>query len=59
VLNDFAKAERGWVDAVVDACAGHAELLAAGDDANFQNRLHLALDAAGFANPKRPGRPED
>lgn len=58
VLNDFAKAERGWVDVVVAACAEHAGLLAAGDDANFQNRVHLALDAAGFANPKRPGRPD-
>jgi PTH1 family peptidyl-tRNA hydrolase len=58
VLNDFAKAERPWVEAVVDAVADVAELIAAGDEGTFQNRVHLALDAKGFANPKRPGKPE-
>jgi peptidyl-tRNA hydrolase, PTH1 family len=48
VLGDFAKSEAGWVDAVCDATARFAELLASGQDASFQNKVHLALDAAGF-----------
>jgi len=53
VLNDFAKAEMGWVGAVCDAIARFAGLLAQGQDASFQNKIHLALDAAGFGE-KRP-----
>src|ERR1700728_4543533 len=48
VLNDFAKAEAGWVEAVCRAVAEAAPLLAAGQDASFQNKIHLAIDAAGF-----------
>ena len=55
VLNDFAKSERGWVDCLIDAIADNAALLAKGDDNGFQNKVHLALDAAGFAAPARPG----
>jgi PTH1 family peptidyl-tRNA hydrolase len=46
VLNDFAKSERPWVDDLVRACADHAALLAVGDDASFQNRVHLATEAS-------------
>jgi PTH1 family peptidyl-tRNA hydrolase len=55
VLSDFAKSERPWVEALCDSVAEHAELLAKGDDAGFQNRIHLAMDAKGFIEPKRPG----
>ena len=48
VLNDFAKAEAGWVEAVCRAVAEAAPLLAAGQDASFQNKTHLAIEAAGF-----------
>jgi PTH1 family peptidyl-tRNA hydrolase len=48
VLNDFAKSETGWVEAVCRAIAEGAPLLAAGQDASFQNRTHLAIEAAGF-----------
>ena len=50
VLGDFAKAEMGWVGAVCDALAGAAELLARGEDASFQNKVHLAVEAAGFGD---------
>ena len=50
VLNDFAKAEAGWVEAVCRAVAEAAPLLAAGQDASFQNKTHLAIDAAGFGD---------
>jgi PTH1 family peptidyl-tRNA hydrolase len=48
VLNDFAKSESGWVEAVCRAIAEAAPLLAAGQDASFQNKTHLAIEAAGF-----------
>jgi PTH1 family peptidyl-tRNA hydrolase len=49
VLSAFAKAERtGWVETLIDAVAEHAPLLARGDDASLQNKVHLALEAKGF-----------
>ena len=48
VLSDFAKAEAGWVEAVCRAIAEAAPLLVAGQDASFQNKTHLAIEAAGF-----------
>ncbi|HLJ72683.1 MAG TPA: aminoacyl-tRNA hydrolase [Roseiarcus sp.] len=48
VLSDFFKAETGWVAAVCDAVARAADLLARGEDASFQNKVHLAVNAAGF-----------
>ena len=49
MLGNFAKSEMGWVEAVCGAVARAAALLAAGQDATFQNKVHLALEAAGFA----------
>jgi PTH1 family peptidyl-tRNA hydrolase len=51
VLNDFAKDERGWTEAICEAIADEAELLAAGRQEEFQNRIHLALRAKGFVPP--------
>jgi PTH1 family peptidyl-tRNA hydrolase len=48
VLGDFAKAERPWVEALCDILADNAGLLAKGDDASFQNKVHLAMQAKGF-----------
>lgn len=50
VLNDFAKADRPWVEALCDIIADQADLLAKGDDASFQNKVHLAMAAKGFDN---------
>jgi PTH1 family peptidyl-tRNA hydrolase len=55
VLSDFAKAEEAWVEDLCTACADNAALLARGDDAGFQNRIHLAMEARGWGNAKRPG----
>jgi PTH1 family peptidyl-tRNA hydrolase len=49
VLSDFAKAERPWVETLCGAVAENVELLAKGDDSLFQTKVHLAMDAAGFA----------
>jgi peptidyl-tRNA hydrolase, PTH1 family len=48
VLSDFAKSEAGWVEAVCRAIGAAAPLLVAGQDASFQNKTHLAVEAAGF-----------
>ena len=52
VLSDFAKDERPWVEALTDVIASNAELLAAGKDASFQNKVHLAMASKGFGAPK-------
>ena len=49
VLADFAKDERAWVGALCAIMAENAELLANGQDATFQNKVHLAMQAKGFA----------
>ncbi|WP_217575838.1 aminoacyl-tRNA hydrolase [Mesorhizobium sp. GbtcB19] len=43
VLGDFAKADREWLDVLLDAIAGDAALLAKGDDNSFMNRVTLTL----------------
>jgi PTH1 family peptidyl-tRNA hydrolase len=57
VLSDFAKADRAWVEALIGAVADNAELLARGEDASFQNKIHLAMDAKGFGEPAKKGPP--
>jgi PTH1 family peptidyl-tRNA hydrolase len=48
VLNDFAKSERPWVEALCDIVADNVALLASGKDSTFQNKVHLAMEAKGF-----------
>jgi PTH1 family peptidyl-tRNA hydrolase len=48
VLMDFAKSERDWVEALTGIIADNAPLLARGEDATFQNKVHLAMAAKGF-----------
>jgi PTH1 family peptidyl-tRNA hydrolase len=48
VLNDFGKDERPWVEALREAIADNAGLLAVGRDSTFQNKVHLAMQAKGF-----------
>jgi PTH1 family peptidyl-tRNA hydrolase len=52
VLSDFAKSERGWVEALLDIMADNADLLARGEDATFQNKVHLAMVAKGFGDER-------
>jgi PTH1 family peptidyl-tRNA hydrolase len=50
VLGDFAKSERGWVEALIDIIADNADFLTRGEDASFQNKVHLAMVAKGFGD---------
>ena len=55
VLNDFAKSETGWVDTLCRSVADHMPLVAAGQDSSFQNKVHLAMEAAGLGDADRIG----
>jgi len=59
VLGDFSKAEREWVDALAGVIADNAGLLAKGEDATFQNKVHLAMQAKGFLEPKTTDESDD
>ena len=48
VLSDFAKDDRAWVQALCEAIADNAGLLATDRDSTFQNKVHLAMQAKGF-----------
>lgn len=56
VLNDFAKSEQPWVEALCEALADNAALIAKGEDAALQNKLHLAMEAKGFGEVKKIGQ---
>ena len=57
VLSDFAKSDREWVETLCGATADHAALLARGEDASFQNKIHLTMEAKGFVNADEPNGP--
>jgi PTH1 family peptidyl-tRNA hydrolase len=48
VLQEFGKAEREWVETLCETVAENAGLVAKGQDASFQNKVHLAMQAKGF-----------
>jgi len=58
VLGDFAKAERPWVEALCEIFADNAAMIPNGDDAAFQNKVHLAMQAKGFGEVTGPGKPK-
>lgn len=55
VLNDFAKSEEPWVEALCETLADNAALIVSGDDAGLQNRIHLAMETKGFGQVKKVG----
>ena len=54
MLQDFAKSERPWVEALCDIVADNAGLLIEGKDSTFQNKVHLAMSAKGFGGADEP-----
>ncbi len=58
VLADFAVAERPWVESVCDIIADNAAMIVKGEDSGFQNKVHLAMQAKGFGDVGRPGKPK-
>ena len=59
VLSDFAKDERPWVEALCGVIADTVDLLGKGQDASFQNRVHLAMRAKGFFDAKESDASEE
>jgi len=58
VLSDFTKSERPWVEALIGILADNADLLVHGQDASFQNKVHLAMLAKGFGESRSDQEPE-
>ena len=56
VLGDFAKADRDWLDPLLDAIADNADMIVKGDDSGLMNKLALAVPrgGAGGAGPPAP-----
>ena len=59
VLSDFAKDDRPWVAALLEAVADNAGLLASDRDSTFQNKVHLAMQAKGFFDKEDGGEKQD
>jgi peptidyl-tRNA hydrolase, PTH1 family len=59
VLSDFAKSERGWVEALIAILADNAALIVRGEDASFANKVHLAMVAKGFGDPSNENNGEN
>jgi PTH1 family peptidyl-tRNA hydrolase len=59
VLSDFAKSERGWVEALIAILADNAQLIVRGEDASFANKVHLAMVAKGFGDPSNENNGEN
>jgi PTH1 family peptidyl-tRNA hydrolase len=57
VLSDFAKSERPWVDALIAILADNVDLLVRGQDASFQNKVHLAMVAKGVGETGHTDEP--
>jgi len=55
VLSDFAKADRVWLEPLIDAVAEHAGLLIEGPEGAFQNKVHLTLNP----KPEKPAKKEE
>jgi peptidyl-tRNA hydrolase, PTH1 family len=44
VLSDFSKADKAWLEPLIDGVAEQLPLLINGEDANFQSKVHLAVN---------------
>lgn len=49
VLGDFSKAERQWLEPLLDTLADNADLLVRGDDRGLMNKLALAISESDAA----------
>ena len=56
VLNDFGRGERAWVETLCDAVADNVGSLVKRQDTVLQNKVHLRMEAAGFADVSLPGK---
>jgi PTH1 family peptidyl-tRNA hydrolase len=59
VLGNFTKADRAWVDPLLDAIAQAATFIADGDGAGFMNKIALLTQPQREAKPKPPEKTKD
>ena len=59
VLQDFSKADRPWLEKLLDAIADAFPLIAAGDESRFVNKVVLAIKPPKPKEPKKPDTPPD
>jgi PTH1 family peptidyl-tRNA hydrolase len=55
VLGDFTKSDAQWVVPLLEAIADNTGLLVIGNEASFQNKVHLALNPVEKAGERKPG----
>ncbi|MDO1582330.1 aminoacyl-tRNA hydrolase [Rhizobium oryzicola] len=54
VLGDFAKADKAWLEPLLDAIADNAAMLVKGEDSQLMNKLALAVGAKPEADSSKP-----
>ncbi|RWC25697.1 aminoacyl-tRNA hydrolase [Mesorhizobium sp.] len=54
VLGDFAKADREWLEPLLDAIADNAAMIVKGDESGFMNKASLAFQGKAGAEPEKP-----
>jgi len=54
VLGDFAKADKAWLEPLLDDIGRHAGMLLSGDDNGFMNKLALSAKGGDDAKPAPP-----
>lgn len=54
VLGDFAKADREWLEPLLDAIADNAAMIVKGDESGFMNKASLAIQGKAGAEPEKP-----
>ena len=59
VLGNFAKADRAWLDPLLDAIAQAATFIADGDGPGFMNKIALATQPQREAKPKPEAKKPD
>ncbi|MBB6411749.1 aminoacyl-tRNA hydrolase [Mesorhizobium sangaii] len=54
VLGDFAKADREWLEPLLDAIADNAAMIVKGDESGFMNKASLAVQGKAAPEPEKP-----
>ncbi|PBC21077.1 MULTISPECIES: aminoacyl-tRNA hydrolase [unclassified Mesorhizobium] len=54
VLGDFAKADREWLDPLLEAIADNAAMIVKGDESGFMNKAALAIQGKAIAELEKP-----
>jgi peptidyl-tRNA hydrolase, PTH1 family len=59
VLGNFTKADRAWVDPLLDAIGQAATFIADGDGAGFMNKIAVLTQPQRETKPKPPEKTKD